>query len=87
MSHPSQRMPTPESDGRGNDIEPENGESRYPPSSSIRPEARPLKTIIEFIVVDGAEGKQLRARQAAVIREALRWFAEHQTNSTQTGPQ
>jgi hypothetical protein len=34
---------------------------------------------IELVLVDGPEGKKLRAIQAAAIREALRWFAEHQT--------
>jgi hypothetical protein len=47
---------------------PEGGESRYPPGPAQPDELR---------LVHGPAGKQLRARQAAAIREALRWFAEH----------
>jgi hypothetical protein len=32
---------------------------------------------IELRLVDGQEGRRLRTRQAAAIREALRWFAAH----------
>jgi hypothetical protein len=32
---------------------------------------------VELRVADGPEGKKLRMRQAAAIREALRWFAAH----------
>jgi hypothetical protein len=55
---------------------PANGESRYPPGPA-QPDDRPLKVHIELRLVHGPAGKQLRARQAAAIREALRWFAEH----------
>jgi hypothetical protein len=56
----------------------DGGESRYrraaPPAPARTP---PPKVRIELVLVGGAEGKQLRARQAAAIREALRWFAQH----------
>ena len=58
----------------------DNGESRYS-SAPARPE-QPLKVHIELRVVHGPEGKQLRIRQAAAIREALRWFAEHPRQDT-----
>ena len=32
---------------------------------------------IEFVVVNGELGKQLLRKQAAAIREALQWFADH----------
>ena len=55
---------------------PKKRESRYPPAPA-QPEQAPLKVRIELRLVDGPEGKKLRVRQAAAIREALRWFAEH----------
>src|SRR6266540_7279542 len=57
-------------------------EARYPPDASAGPKPIPLKARIQLVVVDGTEGRRLRARQAAVIREALRWFAEHQNDRT-----
>jgi hypothetical protein len=39
---------------------------------------------IELRLVDGPEGRQLRLRQAAAIREALRWFAEHRIDNPAT---
>jgi hypothetical protein len=62
----------------------EDGESRYRPAAPGQPGPSP-KVRIELVVVDGPDGRQLRARQAAAIRRALRWFVEHQTETT-TGP-
>ena len=42
-----------------------------------RPPREPLKVHIELVVIDGQEGKALMQRQAAVVREALRWFADN----------
>ena len=61
----------------------ENGESRYPPAPD-QPQP-PLQVHIEVRVVDGPEGRMLRTRQAAAIREALRWFAAQQQPRT-AGP-
>jgi len=36
-----------------------------------------LNVRVELVLVDGPDGKRLRQLQAAAIREALRWFAEH----------
>lgn len=55
---------------------PEIRESRYCPAPAD-PDHLPLKVYIQVRLVDGAEGKRLRAQQAAAIREALRWFATH----------
>ncbi len=63
---------------------PDDGESRYRPDPD-QAEQKPLKVRIELRLVDGPEGKKLRARQAAAIREALRWFAEHR-DPGQTDP-
>jgi hypothetical protein len=40
-----------------------------------RPE--PLNVRFEVVVIDGEEGKELHRRQAAVVREALAWFANN----------
>ena len=64
----------------GEDQSPPQEKSSYdaaPPSRPGRPGPQPLKTRIELVLVSGPEGKQLRMRQAAAIREALRWFAQH----------
>jgi hypothetical protein len=42
-----------------------------------RPPPEALKVHIELVVVDGEEGKALMQRQATVVREALRWFADN----------
>ena len=71
--------------GAANDsASPDDGESRYGPDPA-EAEQKPLKVRIELLLVDGPEGKTLRARQAAAIREALRWFAEH-GDQEQTDP-
>ncbi len=41
------------------------------------PPPPPLNVRVELVLVDGPDGKRLRQLQAAAIREALRWFAEH----------
>lgn len=65
---------------------PKNGESRYPPAPA-EPGPVPLTVRIELRLVDGPEGKKLRARQAAAIREALEWFATHRDQDASTGSQ
>jgi hypothetical protein len=52
---------------------------RYVPSAKKRgrPPPEALKVHIELVVVDGEEGKALIQRQATVVREALRWFADN----------
>jgi hypothetical protein len=60
--------------------------SSYHAAPRGRPGPEPLKVRIELVLVDGPEGKQLRARQAAAIREALRWFAEHPNPDQTTQP-
>jgi hypothetical protein len=79
--HPPAGQPKPPQHGdnvRANPAlhSPSDGESRYRPGPP-EAEQKPLTVRIELRLVDGPEGKKLRARQAAVIREALRWFAEH----------
>jgi hypothetical protein len=32
---------------------------------------------IEFVVVDGPAAEELIKRQAAAVRDALQWFADH----------
>jgi len=61
----------------GEDQSPPQEKSSYHAAPPGRPGPQPLKTRIELVLVSGPEGKQLRMRQAAAIREALRWFAEH----------
>jgi hypothetical protein len=39
--------------------------------------AEPLTVRIELVVVDGPAGEELFNRQAAVVYEALQWFAGH----------
>ena len=51
-----------------------------------RPGPATLRVRIELVLVHGPEGKQLRTRQAAAIREALRWFAEHPNPDPTTDP-
>jgi hypothetical protein len=75
---------------RGQDPAPDDDLSQTPDSvnpdpvmpSAIRPRRKrrrtePLKVSIEFVVVDGEAGKALARRQAAVMREVLRWLHEH----------
>jgi hypothetical protein len=67
-------------DGTGNDRgspHPSEHESRYDSHAQAKP-GHKLKVRIEIVVVDGPDGKHLRARQAAAMRRALQWFAEHQ---------
>jgi len=61
----------------GEDQSPPQEKSSYHAAPPGRPGPQPLKTRIELVLVSGPEGKQLRMRQAAAIREALRWFAQH----------
>jgi hypothetical protein len=75
MSGPAERNDSPKS-----------RESRYSPAPT-RPGRTPLTVRIELRLVDGPEGKQLRVRQAAAIREALEWFAAHRNQETGTGNQ
>jgi hypothetical protein len=65
---------------------PKKRESRYP-SAPTQPGQPPLTVRIELRLVDGPEGKKLRARQAAAIREALEWFAAHRDQETSAGSQ
>jgi hypothetical protein len=46
-----------------------------------------LKVRVELVLVDGTEGKYLRQWQAAAIREALRWFAEHPQQPSDPDPE
>jgi hypothetical protein len=40
-------------------------------------EREPLNVKIEFVVVDGTAAEELIRRQAAAVRDALQWFADH----------
>ena len=71
---------------RAEDQSRQEGKSSYGAAPRGRPGPEPLKVRIELVLVDGPEGKQLRARQAAAIREALRWFAEHTNPGQITDP-
>ncbi len=42
-----------------------------------RPTDTPPNMRVEFVVIDGEEGRKLRARQAHAIREVLRWLHEN----------
>lgn len=46
----------------------------------------PLKMHIKLRLVDGPEGRRLRTRQAAAIREALRWFAAQHDHDSPDQP-
>ncbi|MFC6022709.1 hypothetical protein ACFP2T_41960 [Plantactinospora solaniradicis] len=57
---------------------PDTGGSKYPPRGPGRPASEPLKVRVELIVVDDpAAAKELLKRQAAVVKEALQWFADN----------
>jgi hypothetical protein len=82
-AEPSAIRPGRDPTGAANDsASPHDGESRYRPDPAGQ---QPLNVRIELRLVDGPEGRKLRARQAAAIREALRWFAEHR-DPEQTDP-
>ncbi|MCI0687544.1 MAG: hypothetical protein L0Y54_09950 [Sporichthyaceae bacterium] len=57
------------------------GESRYRRASDAQ--SVPPSVRIELVVVDGPEGRTLRAIQAAAVMEALRWFAQYQPQRRQ----
>ncbi len=64
-------------EGRDDNASPSAGESKYPAPGQGRPAAELLKVRIELVVVDGPDAKELLRRQAAVVREALQWFADN----------
>jgi hypothetical protein len=59
----------------------ESSYSAVPPTG--RPSARrdaddaPLEVRIEFVQLDGPEGRALRRRQAQIMRKVLQWLADH----------
>ncbi len=61
----------------GEDQSPHQEKSSYHAALPGRPGPEPLNVRIELVLMNGPEGKQLRMRQAAAIREAMRWFAQH----------
>jgi hypothetical protein len=42
-----------------------------------QPTNEPLTVRVELVVIDGVAGSELLDQQAAVVCEALQWFAEH----------
>ena len=66
-------------EGHDDKPSPGAGESKYPATAPGRPAPEPLKVRIELVVVDGPDAKELLKRQAAVVREALQWFADNPT--------
>jgi hypothetical protein len=80
-THPVARKGNEAGDG-AEDQSPQREKSGYDAAPPGRPGPQPLKTRIELVLVSGPEGKQLRTRQAAAIREALRWFAERPNPQT-----
>lgn len=74
------------------DIEPPSGEVDNPAASTEptdqprrpvgRPRTPPPQVRIELVLVDGAEGRQLRQIQADAIRAVLKWFADHPAKPT-----
>jgi hypothetical protein len=53
-------------------------QSRYDPYAQATP-GHKHTVRIEIVVIDGPDGKYLRARQAAAMLRALEWFAAHNT--------
>jgi hypothetical protein len=62
---------------------PEDGESRYRRNASPDPANSSFKLRIEFVVVDGPEGRALQQRQADVMRTVLEWIAQHRSPEIQ----
>jgi hypothetical protein len=64
---------------------PDGIESSYPAAASPtdRSTARrdsddaPFEVHIEFVRLDGPEGRALRRRQAQIMRKVLQWLADH----------
>jgi len=48
----------------------------YTPRASGRPGPEPLRVRVELVVVHVPAATELLKRQAAVVREALQWFAD-----------
>lgn len=46
------------------------------------PKSQHLNVKIEFVVLDGAAAEELIRKQAAAVRDALRWFADHPPDAT-----
>jgi hypothetical protein len=55
------------------------------PQKRERRRPEPLKVSVELVVVDGELGRELLQRQAAAVREALRWFAENPPAEPRSG--
>lgn len=64
-------------EGRGIDTPPDRGEPEYVAPALGRPAPEPVKVPVVLVVVDGAAGRALLAKQAAAVRRALEWFADH----------
>lgn len=56
---------------------PEGRESRYRRPPPPPPAETPLSVRVEFVVLDGSEGRMLGQRQADVMRKVLRWIAAY----------
>jgi hypothetical protein len=68
------RRATESRDTRGS---PPASESKYDAAAAGRPRTGPLRVKIEFVVVNGPAAEELIKRQAAAVRDALQWFADH----------
>jgi hypothetical protein len=55
---------------------PNHGQSGYRRRTSPDAVGQPLTVQIEFVVIDGPEGRELRQHQADVMRKVLEWIAQ-----------
>jgi hypothetical protein len=60
-----------------------DGESRYRRATSPDRSDAPLSVHLEFLVMDGSEGRALGQRQADVMRKVLQWIVDQHNNDAQ----
>jgi hypothetical protein len=56
---------------------PKDGQAGYRRRTSPDAADQPLTVQIEFVVIDGPEGRELQQHQADVMRKVLEWIAQH----------
>jgi hypothetical protein len=65
------------------DSPPPNRRPRRPRRRAAVRDDEPLDVRVEFVVLDGPAGKELRRAQALAMRRVLQWIAQHRSLDSQ----